>query len=421
MKQPASSALQNRPRGTSVDRPRIAVAAFLGCLLTVLPTVTAADTAAGVAAFDDGDFPAALALLQPEAEAGDTKAQFYLGQLRADGPEALRDLQSAIGWFRQAAQAGHPQAQFQLGMRHSVGLGTDRDLIEAYKWLRLAESNFPTPAPSIFLQTFVGEMSPEEITSAEAAIAAWRAANAAVAGASDAKAAVPTASVSTAPVPAQAPTAEAIRELMAAYDCADIDTKADSDGVLRVAGVLRDDADIAALLTDLDAFSGAPVRTDLLPVGEPNCAVAKFIGAQRPDDVMLTMPQSIFNDGDLIVVDINPSETSRHLYVDYFQLDGTVIHLIPEAVNGPDRIEPGTPLRLGDGSTSGFVWRAAAPFGRELLAVIMSDRQLFEHERPTNEPTTDYLINLQGLVNAAGGGIAADYLTITTAPDEPNP
>ncbi len=369
-----------------------------------------ADVAAGIAAYDDGDFTAAIDLLQPDAEAGDPRAQFTLGQIFADGPEASKDPHAAVRWFEQAAEAGHAEAQFQLGMRYSVGLGTDKDLIAAYKWLRLSERGLGTAAPSTFLQIFTGEMSPDDIAAAEAAITAWQ-------PSATTLAALPVPELEPDP---PLPTIDAIDDLTAAYGCADIDAQAASDGAMRVTGVVRDDNDIAALRADLDtAFGGGAVQTDLLPLGDPNCAVAAFIGTHRPVLAVLATSQAVFEEGDLIVVDITADRPVRHLYVDYFQIDGTVIHLIPEAVDGPGHIDPGATLRLGDGSTGDFIWRAAAPFGRELLAVFMSDQPLFDQPRPVDEPTNAYLKRLREAANGQGGAIVADYLTITTAPDRP--
>ncbi len=63
--------------------------------------------------------------------------------------------------------------------------------------------------------------------------------------------------------------------------------------------------------------------------------------------------------------------------------------------------------------------RAAPPFGRELLAVFMSTRPLFERPRPVEEPTEDYLARLRARANAIGDAFIADYLTTTTAAGQP--
>ena len=393
---------------------------IIGSLFAAIPLTASADTPAGIAAYKAGAHAEAQALLRPEAESGDSRAQFYLGLLLAEGPEAIRDLAAAAEWFERAAKAGYAEAQFQIGMRYSVGLGTDRNLIEAYKWLRIAEQGLGTAAPAAFLQTFVGQIAPDDIATAEEAIGAWISTRADIEGGQTTEQSAVTPSASAAIEALPAPTVEAMMDLVATYDCADLRASTADDGTVQVTGIFRDGDDVAAFVGELEAaFGSAAVRTELDPLGEPNCAAAAFIGPFRPDYRMMTLAaaEPTFKEGDLIVVEISADDTARYLYIDYFQLDGTVIHLLPEAVNGPKRIRPGAPLRLGDGSTSEFLWRAAAPFGRELLTVLMSTRPLFEQPRPVEEPTEDYLPRLRARADALGGAFIADYLTITTTAD----
>lgn len=403
-------------------RPHALLGAFLGNLLVALPWAAGADTPAGIAAYEAGAHVEAQALLQPQAESGDPRAQFYLGLLHAEGPEAIRDLEIAVEWFERAAKGGYAEAQFQIGMRYSVGLGTDRNLIEAYKWLRIAEQGLGTAAPAAFLQTFVEQISANDIAVAEEAVTAWLTARADTEGDQTTGQSADIAPASASVEPPPVPTVEAMMDLVAAYDCADLQASEAGDGTVQVAGVFRDDDDAAAFLGDVAAaFGSATVQTELESLGEPNCAAAAFIGPYRPDFRMVALAAAdrTIKAGNLVVVELSAGETPRYLYVDYFQLDGTVIHLLPEAVNGPKRIQPGAPLRLGDGSTSNFVWRAAPPFGRELLAVLMSSQPLFQQPRPVDEPTEDYLPRLRARAGALGDALIADYLTITTIPGQP--
>ena len=68
-------------------KARNVVAAFsvaaLAALMLAEPGV--ADTGAGLAAFDRGDYRAALAALRPEAEGGDNQAQFVMGVIYLHG------------------------------------------------------------------------------------------------------------------------------------------------------------------------------------------------------------------------------------------------------------------------------------------------------------------------------------------------
>jgi hypothetical protein len=137
------------------------------------PPASAADFAAGYAAYQRGDFARALAEWQPLAEAGDPKAQFNLGVMYDEGKGVVRDRAMTIAWWQKAAAQGMPLAlhnlahlllgggdgappdygkarayleqasklglarsQYTLGKIYEYGLGTGRDdakAIELYK------------------------------------------------------------------------------------------------------------------------------------------------------------------------------------------------------------------------------------------------------------------------------------------------
>lgn len=107
-------------------------------LLLLLTTTLAAESNQGLAAYQQGDYPTALALLAPLARQGDPEAQYTLGMMYDDGDGLSQDYQQAARWFRAAAEQGHAQAQRQLGRLYFHGLGLERNLLQAYAWFNLA-------------------------------------------------------------------------------------------------------------------------------------------------------------------------------------------------------------------------------------------------------------------------------------------
>src|SRR5580704_17560115 len=91
----------------------------------------------GVAAYRQGDFAAAIRLLRPLADAGDAKAEFYLGRMYALGEgDVGQDPGQAIAWYRKAAQHGDAEAEFVLGVMFLDRSGAPQE--EALVWLRKA-------------------------------------------------------------------------------------------------------------------------------------------------------------------------------------------------------------------------------------------------------------------------------------------
>lgn len=93
----------------------------------------------GVAAYDQGDFAAAVAEWTPLAEAGDVRAQYRLGRMFEKGEGVARDDVRAAAWYLAAAQRGETDAQVDLGILYAEGRGVAKDPAEAYMWWEIAE------------------------------------------------------------------------------------------------------------------------------------------------------------------------------------------------------------------------------------------------------------------------------------------
>ncbi len=75
-----------------------------------------------VAAIHRKDYPTAVRLLQPLAEAGDAQAQNRLATLYYHGHGVRESDALALQWFERAARQGLAEAQFALGNMHAYGL-----------------------------------------------------------------------------------------------------------------------------------------------------------------------------------------------------------------------------------------------------------------------------------------------------------
>src|SRR6516164_10820540 len=91
----------------------------------------------GIAAYQRGDFVAALRLFQPLAERGDASAQCNLGVMYEQGRGVAQNYREAMRWFRLAALQGDASAQSNLGVMYYTGQGIAQDFREAMRWYRL--------------------------------------------------------------------------------------------------------------------------------------------------------------------------------------------------------------------------------------------------------------------------------------------
>ncbi len=88
-----------------------------------------------------GRYAAALAKLQPMAEAGDPWSQNQLGNLYMLGLGADVDMDKALTWYMRAALNNWADAQINLSLMYRYGRGVQPDLIRSFAWLRHARSN----------------------------------------------------------------------------------------------------------------------------------------------------------------------------------------------------------------------------------------------------------------------------------------
>lgn len=89
---------------------------------------------AGIEAWQRADYSAAVAIWKPLASAGDSDAQFNLGQAYRLGRGVPLDLGAAQMWFQRAANSGHLDAETTLGLL----LFENGSHAEGLKWLRRA-------------------------------------------------------------------------------------------------------------------------------------------------------------------------------------------------------------------------------------------------------------------------------------------
>jgi TPR repeat protein len=115
------------------------------CIVLVLLALSAlpawADFAAGLSAYQKGDYDGALKEWQPLAESGEAIAQFNVGLMYYEGQGVRQDYARAAEWFQRAADQGYLKAQYNLGAMYGVGKGVKRDFVEAYMWLDLCAAN----------------------------------------------------------------------------------------------------------------------------------------------------------------------------------------------------------------------------------------------------------------------------------------
>jgi hypothetical protein len=178
--------------------------------------------------------------------------------------------------------------------------------------------------------------------------------------------------------------------------------------------------DMLAILPGVSA-----VELDVQELSDDKCQVLGVLGrywtahrlAGGGAAIRLKQPGATaeLREGDALMVDITSPGYESYVTVDYFVLDGSVVHLLP-SLRARDNLAPArytaTIGSLGD-------WVIGKPFGTEMVVLLATPVQLFDSLRPETEPAADYLRALERqltLISSRHGPdkIAVDFVQIAT-------
>lgn len=214
------------------------------------------------------------------------------------------------------------------------------------------------------------------------------------------------------------------------YQCADLSAAVAPDAV-RVTGYVSKPADLERLRSEIAAVKGVKEPSfDVAVRIWPHCEVLAMLKPLRERNQDLhaglqltptTGHSDRFVDREYLVVKLTQANLEGYVYVDYYTVEGKVIHLYP------NEREPGSeakfPARsqfdIGAGGAGGNPWiRIGSPFGQELVTVITSPEPLYQGLRGDMEPAAGYLADLHKIVDAhrTDPSFLADYMVIQTEP-----
>ncbi|MFN0314256.1 MAG: tetratricopeptide repeat protein [Burkholderiales bacterium] len=115
----------------------VPIAKRLGQSIKFVPRIKKEQSEAVSKALSTNDIKGALAILQPRAQAGDSRAAFLMADVYLNAKED-QDYALARKWLEISAAQGERDALYQMGSMYDKGLGVDRNLEQAVKWFQLA-------------------------------------------------------------------------------------------------------------------------------------------------------------------------------------------------------------------------------------------------------------------------------------------
>jgi len=199
------------------------------------------------------------------------------------------------------------------------------------------------------------------------------------------------------------------------------------DGAVQLQGYVSRQLDIKELEKQILGLPGATrLSSDLKQVVETKCPIVElyapyWMGGSGAGHNSLTIQgkgeANELIEGEPLVVEIKTPAYESYVNVDYYSLDGGVVHMIPGPRARDNQAPPNYAATIGDLGE----WTVSEPFGEEMIAVLMTPEPLFDQLRDEYENKTEYLAavqqQLERIAKKSGKDkITAEFVLINTKP-----
>lgn len=240
-------------------------------------------------------------------------------------------------------------------------------------------------------------------------------------GAVPASAVVVTPALPATPVPEL--TVAAVTPVLASVPCSALVASV-HDQTVDVQGFVSQKYGLARLKEALGRVPGVKTTNfGVQQVADDKCDLLKVFGpywttnrqSGRPASVHTRSRVTRLTEGDPLIVELMTPAFDSYVNVDYYMLDGSVVHLVPNARSRDNQAPPNYTATIG---TMGD-WVVGKPFGSEMIVLTIAPAPLFDAPRPDSEAKTEYLRAVEKRLSALAGKygqdrVAVDIFQITT-------
>ncbi|MEM7022258.1 MAG: serine/threonine-protein kinase [Pseudomonadota bacterium] len=209
----------------------------------------------------------------------------------------------------------------------------------------------------------------------------------------------------------------AANQALAGVACSELSARVADDGNAAVSGMVSQPSDLTRISTVLGGIAGLG-RVDtgaVLMQANPVCSAAALVneGARAGGvGVRTNHADGVFRDGDYLMVHATvPAGPPLHVYVDYVDPGGDVVHLQPNPVVPQSMVEGGSTIELGaaDAQSGARYYQLGEPYGQAVIIVLASAVPLFANVREEVEPASTYLAALGQALAAQQGEVQGGW------------
>jgi hypothetical protein len=226
------------------------------------------------------------------------------------------------------------------------------------------------------------------------------------------------------PVAAPKPTLAAVTPVLAEAPCSALIPALRGDA-LQVRGFLSQRYGAEKLKQRLAAIPGMKsVELNVETVAEDKCSVLAALGpywvrnrqSAKPASLHTRSASGMLTEGEPLVLDLATPAWESYVYVDYYVLDGSVLHMLPSPRARDNQAPASYTATIGNSGN----WIISKPFGTELITLVTAPAPLFSGLRAEHESRAAYLQDLerqlaQAVAKYGQDRVAVDFVQITTA------
>ncbi len=213
-----------------------------------------------------------------------------------------------------------------------------------------------------------------------------------------------------------------IAAVVSQYHCAALDYTVGADRAVGLSGFAATPGDLEKLRREVAGLRGVGrVNFGVALRVWPYCEVAALLdpiiqgAAGHPPGLALASGGNEAFVGERLALDARMADFDGYAYIDYFDAEGDVLHLMPnerERLNFKPKRNPIVFLPRN-------CWTLGGAAGEQLVTMIASTKQLFPQDRPEIEKASEYLSALSealGKAPAGSRGAAMLFFNLSDAP-----
>jgi tRNA A-37 threonylcarbamoyl transferase component Bud32 len=205
-------------------------------------------------------------------------------------------------------------------------------------------------------------------------------------------------------------------QALASIPCSELRARISDDGSAAISGVVSQPGDLSRIANALAGIEGlgradtSGVIVDSMPVCSA-AALAGSVAGAGAISIRTNHADGAFRDGDhLIVHAAVPAGPPLHVYVDYVDPGGDVVHLRPSPAVPDSMVDGGSEIQLGTDPADGRrYYLLGEPYGRAVVVALASAAPLFAGPREEVEPASTYLTALEQALAAQGGEMQSGW------------